>query len=290
MVRVDGVKNILTVDVEEAFHRNDLRLSRQQRELLGGRVVEQTQRLVSLVKAAGQRGTFFILGEVAERYPSLVRMVGSDGCELGLHGYHHRLVYEQGEEEFRRDTRTAKTLLEKVGGREILGFRAPSWSITTKSLWALKILADMGFQYDSSILPARAYVGGMYRSNPLIHRRREAEIIEVPPSIIALGRLRLPFSGGLYLRMLPYGFIRSCIARLNKRGIPAVIYLHPWELDTELPRLGLGWKGRFALYHNLDTVEAKVERLLDEFAFAPVGEVLGESGPMATLDRVGGCP
>jgi polysaccharide deacetylase family protein (PEP-CTERM system associated) len=287
MVRVNGVKNILTVDVEEAFHRNDLRLSRQQRELLGGRVVEQTQRLVSLVKAAGQRGTFFILGEVAEKYPGLVRMVGSDGFELGLHGYHHRLVYEQGEEEFRRETQQAKALLEELGRRKVLGFRAPSWSITTKSLWALKILADMGFQYDSSILPAQAYVGGMYRSNPLIHWRREAEIIEVPPSIIALGRLRLPFSGGLYLRMLPYGFIRSCIARLNKKGIPAVIYLHPWELDTELPRIGLGWKGRFALYHNLDTVEAKVERLLDEFAFAPVGEVLGESRPMAPRDRVG---
>lgn len=275
MVRVNEVKNILTVDVEEPFHRNDLCLSRQQRELLGGRVIEQTERLVSLLKAAGQRGTFFVIGEVAEKYPGLVRMLEQNEFELGLHSYCHRLVYEQSEEEFRRETQKAKTMLEEMGGREVIGFRAPSWSITQKSLWALRILADMGFQYDSSILPARAYLGGINRSNPMIHRRSEAEIIEVPPSIIEIGRFRLPFSGGLYLRTLPYGFIRYCIRRLNKKGVPAVIYLHPWELDTELPRLGLGWKGKYALYYNLDTVQPKVERLLEEFSFAPVCEVLG---------------
>ncbi len=275
MVRANEVKNILTVDVEEPFHRNDLSLSRQQRKLLGGRVIEQTERLVSLLKAAGQRGTFFVIGEVAERYPGLVRMLRQNEFELGLHSYCHRLVYEQSEEEFRRETQKAKTMLEEMGGRKVIGFRAPSWSITQKSLWALRILADMGFQYDSSILPARAYLGGINRSNPMIHRRSEAEIIEVPPSIIEIGRFRLPFSGGLYLRTLPYGFIRYCIRRLNKKGVPAVIYLHPWELDTELPRLGLGWKGRYALYYNLDTVQPKVERLLEEFSFAPVCEVLG---------------
>ncbi|OGP53827.1 MAG: hypothetical protein A2Y65_06030 [Deltaproteobacteria bacterium RBG_13_52_11] len=277
MVRVKEVKNILTVDVEESFHRNDLHLSRQQRELMGGRVIEQTERLVALLKAAGQRGTFFVLGEVAEKYPALVRMLGEDGFELGLHSYCHRLVYEQGEEEFRRETQAAKTMLEEMGGREVVGFRAPSWSITQKSLWALRILADMGFQYDSSILPARAYLGGIPWSNPLIHRRAEAEIIEVPPSIIKIGRFRLPFSGGLYLRTLPYGFIRYCITRLNKKGVPAVIYLHPWELDTDLPRIGVGWKGRYALYHNLDTVQPKVEQLLKEFSFAPVCEALGDA-------------
>ena len=275
MVRANEVKNILTVDVEEPFHRNDLSLSRQQRKLLGGRVIEQTERLVSILKAAGQRGTFFVIGEVAERYPGLVRMLRQNEFELGLHSYCHRLVYEQSEEEFRRETQKAKTMLEEMGGRKVIGFRAPSWSITQKSLWALRILADMGFQYDSSILPARAYLGGINRSNPMIHRRSEAEIIEVPPSIIEIGRFRLPFSGGLYLRTLPYGFIRYCIRRLNKKGVPAVIYLHPWELDTELPRLGLGWKGRYALYYNLDTVQPKVERLLEEFSFAPVCEVLG---------------
>jgi polysaccharide deacetylase family protein (PEP-CTERM system associated) len=277
MVCVNAVKNIFTVDVEEAFHRNDLRLSSQQRKLLGGRVVEQMQRLVALLRGAGQGGTFFVLGEVAEQYPDLVRQLGEDGFELGLHGYHHRLVYEQGKEAFRRETHAAKVLLEEIGGSKIFGFRAPSWSITQRSLWALRILADMGFQYDSSILPAKSYLEGMHRSNPLIHRRAEAEIIEVPPSIMRMGRFRLPFSGGLYLRTLPYWFIRFCIKSLNQRGLPAVIYLHPWELDTELPRLPLGWKGRYALYHNLDTVQTKVERLLAEFSFAPVYEVLQDA-------------
>jgi hypothetical protein len=138
----------------------------------------------------------------------------------------------------------------------------------------------MGFQYDSSILPAKAYLGGVPRSNPLIHRRTEADIIEVPPSVFSLGPFRLPFSGGLYLRTLPYGFIRYCITRLNKKGIPAVVYLHPWELDTEIPRLGLRWKGRYAIYHNLATAQAKVEQLLRDFSFAPVCEVLNDAYPL----------
>ena len=274
MVCFNAVKNILTVDVEEAFHRNDRTLSSHQRQILGGRVVEQTQRLLALLKSAGQQGTFFVLGEVAEQYPDLVRQLGEHGFELGLHGYHHHLVYEQDKETFRRETYAAKILLEEIGGKEVIGFRAPSWSITQKSLWALRILADMGFQYDSSILPARAYLGGIHQSDPGIHRRTEAEIIEVPPSVVSIGGFRIPFSGGLYLRILPYGLIRACIKRLNRRGLPAVIYLHPWELDTELPRLQLGWKGRYALYHNLDTVQTKIERLLAEFSFAPVCEVL----------------
>jgi polysaccharide deacetylase family protein (PEP-CTERM system associated) len=264
--------------VEEAFHRNDLRLSLRERERLGGRVVEQMQRLVTMLRAASQGGTFFVLGEVAEQYPDLVQRLAQDGFELGLHGYHHHLVYEQGKEAFRRETLAAKVMLEKIGKRKIVGFRAPSWSITQKSLWALRILADMGFQYDSSILPATSYLEGMRYSNPLIHRRAEASIIEVPPSVVTIGRFRLPFSGGLYLRTLPYRFIRSCIKRLNKRGLPAVIYIHPWELDTALPRLPLlGWKGRYALYHNLDTVQSKIERLLAEFSFAPVCEVLHDA-------------
>jgi polysaccharide deacetylase family protein (PEP-CTERM system associated) len=280
MVQGYGVTNILTVDVEEAFHRNDLHLSHRQRQLLGGRVVEQTERLVSLLRTAGHRGTFFVLGQVAEHYPELVRRLAAEGFELGLHGYSHRLVYEQSEREFVAETQSAKVLLEELGNREVVGFRAPSWSITRQSFWALKQLAAMGFQYDSSILPARAYHGGVNGSNPLIHKRQEADIIEVPPSIFVLWRLRLPFSGGLYLRTLPYGFIRHCIRRLNMKGIPAVIYLHPWELDAGLPRLGLGWKGRYALYYNLETTQAKVEQLLAEFSFAPVREVLNDAYPL----------
>jgi len=280
MVQGNGVKNILTVDVEEAFHRNDLRFSRRQRELLGGRVVEQTERVVSLLRAARQQGTFFILGEVAERYSDLVKQLAAEGFELGLHGYSHCLVYGQRAERFASETQAAKARLEELGGRKVVGFRAPSWSITRKSLWALRILAALWFRYDSSILPAKAFLGGMPRSNPLIHRRREADIIEVPPSIFRLGPFRLPFSGGLYLRTLPYGFIRRCITRLNKKGIPAVIYLHPWELDTGLPRLELSWKGRYAVYHNLGTAQAKIEQLLADFSFAPVCEVLNDAYPL----------
>ena len=264
----------MTVDVEEAFHRNDMVLSAKQRLRLSGRVVEQTQRLISLLRAKQQGATFFVLGEVAARYPDLVHMIVKNKFELALHGYGHRLVYEQKEHAFRREISRAKTMLEKIGGMKVIGFRAPSWSITAKSLWALRVLAEMGFKYDSSILPAKVNLGGMYYSNPLIHRRLEADIIEIPPSVVNVWGIHLPFSGGLYLRMLPYAFIRSCIRKLNKKGMRAVIYLHPWEMDSDLPRLPLGIKGRFALYHNINTVRRKVEQLLKDFSFISIREVL----------------
>ena len=274
-----AIQNILTVDVEECFHRNDFMLSRHQRELLGGKVVEQTERVISLLQSYGQRGTFFVLGEIADGYPHLVRRLVQVGFELGAHSYRHQLVYTQKKEDFHKEVQKAKVRIEEIGGEEIVGFRAPSWSITQESLWALRILADIGFRYDSSILPAKAYLGGIPRSNPQIHMREEAEIIEVPPSIIKIGNFRLPFSGGLYLRVLPYNIVRYGIKKMNKKGFPVVIYLHPWELDPGLPKLRLHWRGRFALYHNIDTVQTKLERLLKEFSFGPVKEVLRDAGP-----------
>jgi polysaccharide deacetylase family protein (PEP-CTERM system associated) len=274
MVQSNEVKNILTIDVEEAFHRNDVILTAEQRLRLSGRVVEQTQRLVSLLQSERQEATFFVLGKVATRYPDLVRMLVKNKFELALHGYSHRLVYNQKENVFRREISRAKTMLEDISGTKIIGFRAPSWSITAKSLWALRVLAEMGFKYDSSIIPAKVNLGGMYYCNPSIHRRSEAEIVEIPPSIINVLGMHFPFSGGLYLRILPYAFIRSCIRKLNKKGMRAVIYLHPWEMDNDLPRLPLGIKGRFSLYHNLDTVQRKVEQLLKDFSFIAIREVL----------------
>jgi polysaccharide deacetylase family protein (PEP-CTERM system associated) len=274
MVQSNQVKNILTVDVEEAFHRNDISLTAKQRQKLSGRVIEQTERLISLLNAKQQGATFFVLGEVASQYPDIVRMIVKNKFELASHGYRHGLVYEQKQKKFRSETIKAKSILEEIGGMRVIGFRAPSWSITTKSLWALQILADVGFTYDSSILPSKVNLGGMYRSNPLIHHRPEAKIIEIPPSIVNAWGIRVPFSGGLYLRILPYTFIRSCISKLNKKGIRAVIYLHPWEMDSDLPRLPLGIKGRFALYYNLDTVQRKLEQLLRDFSFISAHEVL----------------
>lgn len=275
MVQGGCLRNILTVDLEEAFHRNDLTLAPQQSGAMRGRIVAQTRRLLELLESGGVKGTFFVVGEVAERYPKVITWLARQGHEIGLHGYTHRLVYEQGEEEFVQETRQGKRLLEQITGEAVIGFRAPSWSITERSLWALRILSEMGFRYDSSILPARACLGGISKANPLIHRRGEG-VIEVPPSIFRCGPLRLPFSGGLYLRCLPYWFVKRCIEGLNSRGLPAVVYLHPWELDPDLPRLRLNWKGRFALYYNLQGMQAKVKRLVAEFRFAPVREVLAD--------------
>ncbi len=278
MVKRKPITNILTVDVEEAFHRNDVLLTPSQQNLFRGRLEEQVQRLITLLTAKGQKGTFFVLGEVAKRYPDIVRILADMKFEIGLHGYRHNLVYEQDVEDFRHQIKSAKSFLEDLVGVKIIGFRAPSWSITKESLWALHILSDLGFLYDSSILPARSYLGGIYSCNPYIHYRSEVNIIEVPPSVMNIGGFRLAFSGGLYLRVLPYQLIRHFIKRFNKKGIPVVIYLHPWELDRTLPRVKIGWKGRFSLYYNLDVYEYKVKQLLEEFSFASISEVLRERG------------
>lgn len=278
------ITNALTVDVEDYFHVAALApsISRDSWVARESRVVANTHRLLDLFERSGARGTFFFLGWVAERHPQLVRDVAARGHEIACHGYSHRLVYEQSPEEFREETRRSKRLLEDIAGTAVLGYRAASYSIVRESLWALDVLVELGFAYDSSIFPVRHDRYGIPDAERIPHRLstpgRNA-IVEWPLSTATVLGFRLPVAGGGYFRLLPYWVSRWGLASINRRERrPFVFYLHPWEIDPGQPRVSASWLSRFRHYTNLAACEARLCRLLGEFRFATAREGLEHLG------------
>jgi len=274
-----AVLNALTVDVEDYFHVSvfDGVVPRHHWDSLESRVSRNTERLLAMFDDAGVRATFFVLGWVAERQTGLVRQIAAAGHEIASHGYAHRLVYDQTPEAFRQDVRRAKGLLEDAIGHPVLGFRAPSYSITPRSLWAIDALIDEGFAYDASIFPIRHDRYGIPDSprHAFLLIRSNGSIVEVPGSTVRFGPVNLPVAGGGYFRILPYGWTRWGISRLNRRDRkPAVFYLHPWEIDPEQPKLPARRLGRFRHYRNLDKTEGRLHSLLRDFRFGPLKTVL----------------
>jgi polysaccharide deacetylase family protein (PEP-CTERM system associated) len=281
----EPVVNAMSVDVEDYFHVSvfDGVVPRATWDGMESRVQANTERLLDLFDEFGVRSTFFVLGWVAERHPALLRTIVARGHEVASHGYGHRLVYDQTPEAFRADVRHAKHLLEDASGAAVGGYRAPSYSITPRSLWALDILIDEGYWYDASIFPIRHDRYGIPVSPRTSFRigRPNGEIVEAPASTVRLGPLNLPIAGGGYFRILPYAWTRWGIARLNRtEGQAAIFYLHPWEVDPQQPRLSTSWLGRFRHYRNLDKTEGRLRALLTEFRFAPVRTLLGGDAPV----------
>lgn len=242
------------------------------------RVMQNTERVLALLDAAGTKGTFFILSWNAERHPELARLIAGAGHEIASHGYGHGLAYEQGEAVFRRDVERSKKLLEDITGTPVLGYRAPSFSITNRSLWALDVLLDLGFLYDSSIFPIQDSLYGIAGAErfPYPITRNGRTLTEFPISTIRIGGRTLPLGGGAYLRLLPYAYTRWGLKRLQREGRTAILYVHPWELDPGQPRIrARGKRGVSTHYYRLRTTEGKLRRLLIEFRFAPVAKVLG---------------
>lgn len=280
-----GPWNALTVDVEDYFHVSafEKRIDRKDWDRHPLRVERNTRIVLDLLDCHSVKGTFFVLGWVAERCRNLVAEIRNRGHEVACHGYGHQLVYAIGPVAFREDVRKAKALLEDVSGGSVDGYRAPSFSITSKSLWALDILVEEGFAYDSSIFPVYHDLYGMRDAEPYPNavQRSAGSIIEFPMSTlpIAVGKrtiVRLPFSGGGYLRLLPLWFVRKAFDRINgKEGRPVVLYFHPWEIDTGQPRIRAGMKSEFRHYHNIAKVEGKLGTLLSSYRFAPMKQVLG---------------
>jgi polysaccharide deacetylase family protein (PEP-CTERM system associated) len=273
------VVNAMTVDVEDYFHVSvfDGTLPRGEWARLESRVCTNTERLLGIFESVRVSATFFILGWVAERFPALVRQIAAGGHEIASHGYAHRLVYDQTPGAFREDVRRSKGLLESLAGRPVYGFRAPSYSVTPKSLWALDILIEEGYRYDTSIFPIRHDRYGIPVSprHAYTLTRPSGSLVEVPASTVHCGPLNLPVAGGGYFRILPYAWTRWGIARVNRReGKPAVFYLHPWEIDPGQPRLAAGPLGRFRHYRNLAATESRLRRLLHDFAFGTVQSML----------------
>jgi len=291
-----AIVNAMTVDVEDHFQVSvfDGIVPRRQWAEMESRVAANTERLLEMFQDAGVRATFFVLGWVGERIPSLVQRIAAAGHEVASHGYAHRLVYDQLPADFREDVRRAKQVLEDACGQPVTGYRAPSYSITPRSLWALDILIEEGYDYDTSIFPIHHDRYGIPLSprHAWCVRRPAGTLIEVPASTLALGHVNLPIGGGGYFRILPYGWTRFGIAHVNAvEQRPVVFYIHPWEIDPGQPPMAVGWLGRFRHYRNLDKTETRLARLLRDFSFAPMRNVLRlielqPSAPMLALPYV----
>ncbi len=281
--------NALSVDLEEYFQVSNFahRISREDWDRLPSRVEDSTRRLLDAFDETGSRATFFMLGWVAERHPALAREIAARGHEVACHGFQHELVYDLGPEAFRADLRRARGAIEDACGVAVQGYRAPSYSITRDSLWALPILAEEGFRFDSSIFPIRHHRYGIpdfHRSPVRIDLGGGGSILEFPLTTAQFGPLRLPLAGGAYLRFLPGPLFRWAFGRLAGAGEPTVLYLHPWEVDPEQPRQEVSWPVRVNHYHRLEQTERRLRRLLEAHRFAPLGEVLDG------LDRQGRLP
>lgn len=270
----------ITVDVEEHFHVTAFRdfVSADQWPLLESRVERNTDRILEVFADAGVRGTFFILGWVAEQYPALVRRIQAAGHELGCHSYAHRLIYELSRREFHADTRRALQAIEDASGTRVTSYRAPSFSVTPRSVWALEVLAELGFSHDSSIFPVRHDLYGFPEApkTPFIVTTKSGTLVEFPISTLPISALRLPISGGGYLRILPMWFQKYGLSKIQDAGSPFVLYLHPWEVDPDQPRIHAKLKSRLRHYSGLRQTEKRVRSLLSRFAFGTMTEALAQ--------------
>jgi polysaccharide deacetylase family protein (PEP-CTERM system associated) len=279
-----SVANALTVDVEDYFHVAALapNIPRDSWTSRESRVVGNTHKLLAIFEQFGVRSTFFVLGWVAERYPQLVKDIAAGGHEVACHGFSHRLVYEQSPEEFHEETLRSKRILEDIVGAPVLGYRAASYSIVRESLWALDILAELGFVYDSSIFPVRHDRYGIpdaERAPHCMSTPHGKSIVEWPLATARILGIRLPVAGGGYFRLLPYWLSRWGLASINRReSRPFIFYLHPWEVDPAQPRVSATWLSRFRHYTNLEKCEERLRRLLSEFRFGTARDGLVQLG------------
>ena len=274
------MKNAFTIDVEdyfqvEAFARA---IDRRHWNDYPTRVQANTERLLVMLASHGIRATFFVLGWVARKHPDIVRAIAAAGHEIASHGMSHRLVYTQSRDVFRQETLEAKALLEDQCQQPVIGYRAATYSITRKSLWALDILCEAGFHYDSSIFPMRHDRYGIPDANPLPHVLTApggGRLVEFPISVLRMAGVKIPVAGGGYFRLFPYHFTRWALRKINDHGQEFVFYLHPWEVDPQQPRVPEASPlSRFRHYQNLDHCEERLNRLLGDFSFDTMRNVL----------------
>jgi polysaccharide deacetylase family protein (PEP-CTERM system associated) len=277
------MKHCLSFDVEEHFQVSAFwsEARRQQWDKHESRVENNTRKLVELLAQHDTKATFFVLGWVAERYPALVKRIAEADHEVASHGFGHRLIYDQSPTEFREDLQRSRAVISEAASVAIDGYRAPSFSITPRSLWALDIIREVGFTYDASVFPIRHDRYGLPSAPRHFHELKQetGTLWECPASTVRVAGTNLPVAGGGYFRLLPYAWTRWGIARLNRHeGRAAIFYLHPWEIDPDQPRMPTSSLSRIRHYTNLRKTEDRLLRLLREFRFAPLGQVLKQSG------------
>jgi polysaccharide deacetylase family protein (PEP-CTERM system associated) len=268
--------NALTVDVEEYFQVSAFTelVPCEAWDRQPSRVEQNTKKVLELLAEFDLHGTFFVVGWVAKRYPSLVRQIQGAGHDLGCHSYAHRLVYRLSPQEFRDDTRRAKAAIEDAAGAAVHAYRAPSFSITNRSLWALEILLELGFTVDSSIFPTHNYLYGIPNAprEPFRIRIQGRDLLEFPLPALKMGGWGMPVTGGVYLRLLPYSLQLLGLNRMASRGKPIVLYFHPWELDPDQPRLCSALGPKFYHYMGLHQTEVRLRRLFKAFSFGKLPE------------------
>jgi polysaccharide deacetylase family protein (PEP-CTERM system associated) len=267
-----------SVDVEEYFQVSAFEsyVPRERWPEMPSRVCASTEQLADLLAEHDVRGTFFVVGWVAERYPRLVQRLAEAGHEIASHGWDHRRIPDQSPEAFRASVRRSRSLLEQLSGRAVLGFRAPSFSIIAGYEWALDILVEEGYRYDSSLFPIRRGGYGYADANRDPHwiARPAGRLVEVPPATLAYGGINLPAAGGAYFRLFPYRLVRAALASAERRGAPGTFYVHPWELDPDQPRLPVPMTTRVRHYGGLAHTLPRLRRLLSEFRFRPIADSL----------------
>lgn len=272
--------HVLSIDVEDWFQVENFAqaIPREDWPRCELRVANNVNRLLELLAGADTHATFFVLGWVAERFPDLVRSIARAGHEVASHGWTHTPIWRLSRADFFDEVTRSRALLEELGGRTVIGYRAPTFSVTAETLWALGELRRAGYRYDSSVFPVHHDRYGIPDAPTAAHRREEG-IWELPLSVFELGTARLPLAGGGYFRLYPLWFTRWGIRRLERAGRPAVVYLHPWEFDPGQPRVpGVGVLRTFRHRVGLGRNAGKLRSLLKEFRFAPARTVLEELG------------
>lgn len=275
--------NVLTVDIEDWFQVTNFErfITRDRWTFCPTRILHTVPRVLDLLDQYEARATFFSLGWIARRFPSLIRRIKKAGHELATHGDEHRLITSQKPEEFRAQLLVSRDMIEQAAGTRIYGHRAPSYSFRKSTKWVVDILLEAGIRYDSSIFPF-----GFRWDRQLCAARfpcvlpsgAHGELIEYPLSTSRLFGCSVPMAGGGYFRLLPYSFIRRGIDEINRKGFPVIMYFHPWEIDPDQPHVKhISWLSRFRHYHGLERMESKLRRLLSEFQFGSIRDVFWSS-------------
>jgi polysaccharide deacetylase family protein (PEP-CTERM system associated) len=280
---VGGLRNCLTVDVEEWFHVCGVggALASDHWDELPSRVVDNTRQVLDLFDRTGARATFFVLGWVARRHPQLVEQIVAAGHEIASHGDSHRRVYELTPESFAAELDASRDALIAAGAPEVRGFRAPEWSINDRSLWAIDVLAAKGYQFDSSMTPLRIIGNPSYPTR--MHRRStpSGDLLEFPPLVDRRFGQQMPLGGGWGLRMTAPSRVLATVEQRNLAGASVALFIHPWEIDPDPPRVPLPWPQRFAHYFRLEGFSRRLEEILRGGHWSPMSEVLGLSSRVA---------
>lgn len=267
------ITNYLTIDVEDYYQVSAFEqvIGHDKWENYTPRVENNTRIILDILERYNIKATFFILGWTAKRFPNLVKEIDEKGHEIGCHSYYHRLVYNLSPEEFKNDTQTAKEILEQTSGKQVFGYRAPSYSITKTSLWALDILQELGFKYDSSIFPIHHDRYGIPDAPRFQYKIPGYNLVEYPISTCRLLGRKIPVSGGGYFRLFPYKFSKMALTKINKEGKSFVFYIHPWEIDHQQPRIiSASVISKCRHYINLTKTIKRFNLLLTDFDFSPI--------------------